>query len=59
MNDLENIRDYISKDSINYAVRFVEKIITNVDKLINFPQLGRIVPEFEKDDSLLLIAKKK
>jgi len=43
--DLENIRDYIRKDSEYYAARFVEKIIEAVEKLINFPKMGRSVPE--------------
>ncbi len=43
--DLENIREYIRKDSEYYAARFVEKIIDAVEKLINFPKMGRNVPE--------------
>lgn len=43
--DLENIRDYIAKDSVCYAAIFVEKIITAVEKVAIFPLIGRIVPE--------------
>ena len=42
--DLENIRDYIKKDSEYYAERTVEKIIIAVEKLDKFPEMGRSVP---------------
>jgi addiction module RelE/StbE family toxin len=45
VSDLENIRDYIKKDSEHYAFRFVEKIIEAVEKLVKFPEIGRAVPE--------------
>lgn len=35
--DLENIRDYIKKDSEYYATRFVERIIEVVERLEKFP----------------------
>ncbi|MBU0694020.1 MAG: type II toxin-antitoxin system RelE/ParE family toxin [Candidatus Omnitrophica bacterium] len=44
--DLENIKNYIAKDSPYYASIFVEKIIEAIDKLSSFPSIGRIVPEF-------------
>ena len=47
--DLENIRDYIRKDSQYYAVRFVEKIIEAIENLEEFPQMGRTVPEVEEE----------
>ncbi len=47
--DLENIRDYIRRDSEYYAVRFVEKIIEAVENLEEFPQMGRTVPEAEEE----------
>ncbi|MBW7989349.1 MAG: type II toxin-antitoxin system RelE/ParE family toxin [Planctomycetes bacterium] len=46
--DLENIRDYIRKDSEYYAVRFVEKIIEVVESLEKFPERGRAVPEADE-----------
>lgn len=45
--DLESIRDFIAKDSIYYASQFIEKIINSVEKLVNFPEMGRSVPEVE------------
>jgi addiction module RelE/StbE family toxin len=43
--DLENIRDYIAKDTPNYALEFVNKIMNTVEKLSEFPIIGRKVPE--------------
>jgi len=47
--DLENIRDYIRRDSEYYAVRFAEKIIEAVESLEKFPEMGRTVPEVEEE----------
>ena len=49
--DLENIRDFISRDSEYYAVEFTTKIIDAVEKLYSLPRRGRIVPE-TNDDSI-------
>lgn len=38
LSDLENIRDYIRKDSEYYAARFVERIIEIVETLEKFPE---------------------
>jgi toxin ParE1/3/4 len=46
VKDLENIKDYILKDSEYYATDFIGKIFESVEKLPFFPQIGRIVPEF-------------
>ena len=49
IEDLKIIYDYISKDSIRYAARMIDKIIHRIDQLENFPGSGRIVPEFNND----------
>lgn len=46
-DDLQSIYDYIARDSIFYAGKFVDKLIDRVDILINYPEVGRVVPEFE------------
>jgi len=43
--DLAAIRDYIARDSERYAYQFVERIIAAVEKLPDFPMMGRVVPE--------------
>jgi toxin ParE1/3/4 len=48
IEDLRNLHRYIAKDSEVYASSFVERIILAVEKLANFPRLGRVVPEAEE-----------
>ncbi|QXV65434.1 type II toxin-antitoxin system RelE/ParE family toxin [Mucilaginibacter sp. 21P] len=47
ISDLQSIYDYIAKDSITYAGRFIDKLIARVDILEAHPESGRIVPEFD------------
>src|SRR4051812_42393859 len=49
LSDLKSISDYISRDSIAHADAVIEQILDSVDRLQDFPRLGRIVPEFEID----------
>lgn len=49
IDDLKSIHDYISKDSTRYAAEMVERIIQWIDQLENFPNSGRIVPEFNNE----------
>ncbi len=48
--DLKSIRDHIGRDSEYYATRFVERIIEAVESLGKFPEMGRSVPEAEKEN---------
>lgn len=45
-SDLRKIHDYISVDSFRYAQVQIENIQASVLRLIRFPLIGRIVPEF-------------
>ena len=47
LDDLEDIAEYISKDSLFYAGMQVEKLIRRTDILEQFPAIGRIVPELK------------
>lgn len=49
LEDLQAIHDYIAQDSEFYATRFVNKLISRVDILINHPKAGKMVPEFENE----------
>ncbi len=51
IEDLTSIRDYIARDSEYYAIGFVEQVILSVEGLLQFPRLGRVVPE-AKDDNI-------
>ncbi|MBI4401580.1 MAG: type II toxin-antitoxin system RelE/ParE family toxin [Nitrospirae bacterium] len=43
--DLENIQDYLARDSSEYANAVVERLIQSVERLRSFPESGRLVPE--------------
>ncbi|MCP5444733.1 MAG: type II toxin-antitoxin system RelE/ParE family toxin [Chromatiaceae bacterium] len=43
--DIRDLKAYIAKDSPYYARRFTERIVTSVEKLAEFPKIGRPVPE--------------
>ena len=45
VNDLKNLHRYISKDSVLYAKRFIDLLISRVEQLKDFPESGRVVPE--------------
>ncbi len=47
-NDLNELIDYIAQDSPQYASLFYEQVREKVENLIEFPKLGREVPEFNE-----------
>lgn len=55
IEDLRSIHDFIAKDSKLYADRFIEKLVSRAEQLAHYPQSGRGVPEFGKDDIRELI----
>ena len=55
--DLEAIREYIAYDSELYAGLTVSRLIAAASRLIQFPELGRVVPEFERPDLRELIVR--
>jgi plasmid stabilization system protein ParE len=50
--DIRDLHAYIAKDSPYYARRFTDKIIASVEKLVEFPKIGRVVPEAEGRDDI-------
>ena len=50
LSDLQGIYDYISKDSEYYASVFVGEILESVEKVTEFPEIGRMVPEYQQND---------
>ncbi len=54
-DDLKNIADYISKDSVVYAKRQVVKIRKRTTILKTQSRIGKIVPEIENPDIRELI----
>ena len=55
--DLENIKNYISKDSIYYANKTIEEIINKTEYLLMFPYMGRKIPEYNNINFRELIYK--
>lgn len=50
LHDLEAIRDFIALDSPLYAGLVVQRIVASVERLVAFPESGRIVPELDRPD---------
>ncbi len=51
VEDLRSIHDFIAKDSAFYAKRQIARFIERTEQLMEFPESGRVVPEFN-DESL-------
>ena len=45
--DLKDIAAFIAEDSASTAERFVRSLFQAVERLADFPESGRIVPEFD------------
>ncbi len=48
--DLQGIEDFIAKDSVLHAVNFIDRLIKAAEQLTHAPKMGRIVPEFNRED---------
>ena len=49
IHDLNDIGEYIAKDSERYAQLTVERLFNSIDILESHPLSGKMVPEFEND----------
>ena len=49
-DDLHDIVIFIARDNPNRALSFGYELISETDRLQEFPELGRIVPEYGSDD---------
>ena len=56
-NDLEEIADYIALDKVSAAIKLVDKVIEKVGRLAEFPESGRVLPEFENTKYREIIVK--
>ncbi|MCB9235796.1 MAG: type II toxin-antitoxin system RelE/ParE family toxin [Bacteroidia bacterium] len=50
LEELEAIAAYIERDSPKYASAFVQKMFDEVQRLYNFPKLGRLIPEVANEE---------
>src|SRR5688572_8198587 len=55
LDDIENIAEYISKDSIKYAKIQTERFFEATEIIISKPKSGRVVPEVKKTNIRELI----
>src|SRR5215216_7310253 len=49
-DDLHNIVVFIARDNPNRAMSFGYELISEMDRLIDFPDSGRVVPEYRNDN---------
>lgn len=57
LRDLENIRAYIAKDSPAYADLVLRRLVAAVERLSNFPESGRMVPDRSSPEIREIIVK--
>jgi addiction module RelE/StbE family toxin len=48
LQDIDNIAEFISKDSLKYAKIQTQLFFERVESLCTQPELGRVVPELQK-----------
>ena len=53
--DLDSIHAYISRDAIVYADAIILEILNAVERLVDFPESGRFVPELDDDQTRELL----
>lgn len=47
---LEEIVNYIAKDSPSSAVKWANSVFTKIESLEQFPYMGRVVPEINRNE---------
>lgn len=52
---LQEIEEYISRDNPIVAMEFIDKLISAAEKIIDYPEKGRIVPELSLENIRELI----
>jgi plasmid stabilization system protein ParE len=50
LDDLEAVCLFIARDAPQYAQVFATRVFRATDRLEDFPQMGRVVPEINRDD---------
>jgi addiction module RelE/StbE family toxin len=54
---LEEIEEYISRDNPTVAIKFVDKLISVAETIIENPKIGRVVPELSLENIRELLHK--
>jgi addiction module RelE/StbE family toxin len=55
LRDVDDIAEFISKDSPEQAAIFIERLIEKTDRLAEYPLSGRIIPEIGKENTREII----
>ena len=55
VEDVQSIRRFIEEDSPHYARLVAQRIVAAVERLTEFPESGRVVPELEQPDTREII----
>ncbi|HET6161442.1 MAG TPA: type II toxin-antitoxin system RelE/ParE family toxin [Dongiaceae bacterium] len=55
VEDLRSLHAYISRDSAHYAAAFIERLLDAAERLVDFPESGRQVPEMPSENVRELI----
>jgi plasmid stabilization system protein ParE len=43
-SDLQDIEDFIARDSVLHAIAFVDRVVESAETLLKNPRIGRVVP---------------
>ena len=54
-NDLQDIENFIARDSVLHAITFVDRMVESTETLLTNAHIGRVVPEFNRPDLRELI----
>lgn len=50
VSDLQDIKDYYVEEGVSeVGLNFVSDILTHIERLMNYPDIGRRVPEFDEN----------
>ena len=55
--DLKSVREFIADDSAHYAEVVTRRLVLAAEVLQEFPEIGRLVPEFERPDTREIIVR--
>jgi plasmid stabilization system protein ParE len=55
LSDVQEIHGFIGRDSPIFAELFIDRVVEALEQLADFPESGRVVPEFARPDLRELI----
>ena len=58
ISNLNEIEEFIERDNLEVAIKFIDKIIDRAEKLVRHPNKGRVVPELSIEQIREIIYKR-